>query len=109
MIRNVREVSDEIAILGGQRKVGDTDNSGRRAHRTEDGRTGENSGGPNGVSSRETLYISYPNITEAMHVGDDILIDDEIDLKVEEIHDDHLICLVTNEGFIGSARANIPG
>ncbi|NLI99708.1 MAG: pyruvate kinase [Bacteroidales bacterium] len=111
IIRNVREVSDEIAIL--------VDTKGPEIRTTVaetpiELKTGERIkivGDPTGVSTRETLYISYPNITEAMQEGDDILIDDgEIDLTVEEIHGDHLICLVTNEGFIGSRKSvNIPG
>lgn len=111
IIRNVREVSDEIAIL--------VDTKGPEIRTTVadtpiELKTGERIkvvGDPTGVSSRETLYISYQNITEVMDEGDDILIDDgEIDLRVIEVHDDHLICLVTNEGVVGSRKSvNIPG
>src|SRR5690554_2916239 len=111
IIRNVREVSDEIAIL--------VDTKGPEIRTTVadtpiELKTGERIkvvGDPVGVSSRETLYISYQNITEVMDEGDDILIDDgEIDLRVIEVHDDHLICLVTNEGVVGSRKSvNIPG
>ncbi|MFA5649770.1 MAG: pyruvate kinase [Proteiniphilum sp.] len=111
IIRNVREVSDEIAIL--------VDTKGPEIRTTVadtpiELKTGERIkvvGDPAGVSSRETLYISYQNITEVMDEGDDILIDDgEIDLRVIEVHDDHLICLVTNEGVVGSRKSvNIPG
>jgi pyruvate kinase len=111
IIRNVREVSDEIAILV------DTKGPEIRTTVAEEPielKTGERIkivGDPSGVSSRETIYISYQNITEVMDEGDDILIDDgEIDLRVIEVHDDHLICLVTNEGVVGSRKSvNIPG
>lgn len=111
IVRNVREVSDEIAIL--------VDTKGPEIRTTVaeapiELKTGERIkvvGDPTGVSSRETIYISYQNITEVMDEGDDILIDDgEIDLRVIEVHDDHLICLVTNEGVVGSRKSvNIPG
>ena len=111
IIRNVREVSDEIAILV------DTKGPEIRTTVAEEPielKTGERIkvvGDPTGISSKETLYISYQNITEAMDEGDDILIDDgEIDLRVIEVHEDHLICLVTNEGVVGSRKSvNIPG
>ena len=111
IIRNVREVSNEIAIL--------VDTKGPEIRTTVaespiELKTGERIkivGDPTGISSRETLYISYLNITAEMREGDDILIDDgEIDLRVEEVHEDHLVCLVTNEGIIGSRKSvNIPG
>ncbi len=111
IIRNVREVSNEIAIL--------VDTKGPEIRTTVaetpiELKTGERIkvvGDQSGISSRETLYISYRNITAEMREGDDILIDDgEIDLRVEEVHEDHLVCLVTNEGIIGSRKSvNIPG
>lgn len=111
IIRNVREVSDEIAILV------DTKGPEIRTTFAEDPielKLGERIkivGDPSGISSRETIYISYPNITEAMKVGDDILIDDgEIDLKVEEVNENYLVCVAANEGVIGSRKSvNIPG
>ncbi len=111
IIRNVREVSDEIAIL--------VDTKGPEIRTTVaetpiELKTGERIkvvGDPSGISSREALYISYRNITAEMREGDDILIDDgEIDLRVAEVHEDHLVCIVTNEGIIGSRKSvNIPG
>ena len=58
-------------------------------------------GNPNGISSRETIYFSYPNLIERMDVGKDILIDDgEVDLKVTEVHDTYLICVSQNDGIV---------
>lgn len=111
IIRNVREVSGQIAIL--------VDTKGPEIRTTQaeapiELRTGAQIrivGDPAGISSAETLYISYPNIAREMHLGDDILIDDgEIDLKVIDISSDHLLCTVNNDGTIGSRKSvNIPG
>lgn len=67
-------------------------------------------GNPEGISSKETIYVSYPNLTERMDVGKDILIDDgEVDLKVTEVHEKYLICVCQNDGIVGSRKSvNIP-
>lgn len=111
IIHNVREVSDQIAIL--------VDTKGPEIRTTVVDEpielvAGDNIkvvGNPDGISSKETLYITYRKITEAMHVGDDILIDDgEIDLEVIEVNKDHLLCQVKNDGEVGSRKSvNIPG
>ena len=111
IINNTREVSEEIAIL--------VDTKGPEIRTTvadEDiqlstGDIIKIAGDPTGVSSKEAIYLSYPNIAEQMDVGDDILIDDgEVDLKVIEVNGDHLICKAANDGVIGSRKSvNIPG
>ncbi len=111
IINNVREVSDGIAILV------DTKGPEIRTTVTEDDielKTGDQikiAGNPTGVSSRDTIFISYPNIASEMHVGDDILIDDgEVDLNVVAVYDDHIVCNVMNDGVVGSRKSvNIPG
>jgi len=111
IIHNVRQVSCQIAILV------DTKGPEIRTTLAENPialKTGDNIrvvGDPAGVSSRETLYISYAKITDAMHPDDNILIDDgEIDLKVTAVNKDYLICCAMNDGVIGSRKSvNIPG
>jgi pyruvate kinase len=111
IIHNVRAVSSQIAIL--------VDTKGPEIRTTVaeapiELKTGEQIkivGDPAGISSAETLYISYSNIAKEMHLGDDILIDDgEIDLKVIAVNEDYLLCTVNNDGTIGSRKSvNIPG
>lgn len=111
IINNTREVSEEIAIL--------VDTKGPEIRTTVTNKpielkTGEQIkivGDPSGISSKETIYISYSNIADEMHVGDDILIDDgEVDLKVIAVNSDNLICKVMNDGVVGSRKSvNIPG
>ncbi|MGI6073342.1 MAG: pyruvate kinase [Fermentimonas sp.] len=111
IINNVREVSDEIAILV------DTKGPEIRTTVTESdivlsgGDQVKVAGDPNGISSRDTIYVSYSNIASEMAVGEDILIDDgEVDLKVIDIKDGQILCKVMNDGVIGSRKSvNIPG
>ena len=110
IINNVRQVSKRIALL--------VDTKGPEvrttlAHEDISLKTGDVirlEGNPKGISSRETIYVSYTNLTQRMEVGKDILIDDgEVDLKVTEVHDNHLVCVSQNDGIVGSRKSvNIP-
>ncbi len=110
IINNVRQVSYRIALL--------IDTKGPEIRTTvanEDIllKTGDVirvEGNPEGVSSREAIYVSYTNLTQRMEVGKDILIDDgEVDLKVVEVHDNYLVCVSQNDGVVGSRKSvNIP-
>ncbi|HHT33485.1 MAG: pyruvate kinase [Proteiniphilum sp.] len=111
IINNTREVSNRIAIL--------VDTKGPEIRTTVaenpiDLKTGDQVkivGNPAGISTQEAICISYPNITEEMKVGDDILIDDgEIDLKVIAVTPGYLLCSAQNDGTVGSRKSvNIPG
>lgn len=111
IINNVRAVSNHIAIL--------VDTKGPEIRTTVAdapiqltmGDKLKVIGNPDGISCKETIYVSYRNITEEMRVDDDILIDDgEIDLKVLEVRPDYLLCCVQNDGTVGSRKSvNIPG
>ncbi len=110
IITNVRKVSNRIGILI------DTKGPEIRTTFAEEDivlKTGDVirvEGNPEGISSKEAIYISYPNVTERMKVGKNILIDDgEVDLKVTEVHDNYLICVSQNDGTVGSRKSvNIP-
>lgn len=111
IINNVREVSEEIAILVDTKGPEIRTTVANNPIELKTGELVKIVGDPKGVSSNETIYISYSNIAEEMRVGDDILIDDgEVDLKVITVNKDHLICSVMNDGVIGSRKSvNIPG
>ena len=110
IIGNVRQVSSRIGIL--------MDTKGPEIRTTfaeadiilKTGDVIRVEGNAKGLSSREVICISYENIVERMDVGKDILIDDgEVDLKVVEVHADHLICIAQNDGVVGSRKSvNIP-
>lgn len=110
VINDVRKVSDKIAIL--------VDTKGPEIRTTsvdENFKVKENEliklkGDPDQISSRECLYITYPNLVHDLSIGSKILIDDgSIELTVVEKKDDYLICKVENEGEIESKKSiNIP-
>ena len=110
IINNVRQVSTRIALL--------VDTKGPEirttiAHEDILLKTGDVirvEGNPAGISSRDAIYVSYPNLTERMEIGKDILIDDgEVDLRVIEVHDNYLVCISQNDGVVGSRKSvNIP-
>ena len=68
-------------------------------------------GDPEGISSREMLYVSYVKFVEDIKVGQLVLIDDgEVELKVIEKENDYLVCEAINEATIGSRKSiNVPG
>lgn len=111
IINNVRAVSNRIAIL--------VDTKGPEIRTTIAPEpivlaTGERIkvyGNPQGISTKEAICVSYPNIANEMKLDDDILIDDgEIDLKVIDKNPDYLLCSVQNDGTVGSRKSvNIPG
>ena len=113
LIENVRKVSNKIAIL--------VDTKGPEIRTTPmasgsgfDVVAGDNvvvKGNPEGISSRECLYLSYSNIAADVHVGASLLIDDgDIGMEVISKTEDSLVCEVKNHGTIkGRKSVNIPG
>ncbi len=110
IINNVRQVSSRIGLLMDTKgpEIRTTFAEEDIYLKTDDIIRVE--GNPEGISSRETIYVSYPNLTERMDVGKAILIDDgEVDLKVTEVHDTYLVCVSQNDGIVGSRKSvNIP-
>ena len=69
------------------------------------------SGDPNGVTTHEHIYVSYPRFVHDLSVGSTILIDDgDLELKVIEKHEDYLLCEAQNEATMGNRKSvNVPG
>lgn len=111
IINNIRQVSSQIAILVDTKGPEIRTTVAERPIELKTGDLVKIEGDPTGISTAETIYISYPGITEEMQVNDDILIDDgEVDLQVIEVYKTHLICMVKNDGVVGSRKSvNIPG
>ncbi|MFB6317001.1 pyruvate kinase [Saccharicrinis sp. FJH54] len=111
IITNVREVSDDIAIL--------MDTKGPEIRTTVLDKSLEISlgqklklkGAPGVKSSSDCICVSYDKIVDDVSVGSNILIDDgEIDLKVVEKDDEYLYCEALNNGELGSRKSvNVPG
>ncbi len=111
IIRNVREVSDRIALMI------DTKGPEIRTNATENGlevRTGDQvlmKGAPGVKSYENVVCLSYGNVVEEIPVGSRILIDDgDIELVVQSKNDEFLVCEAGNPGIIlGRKSVNIPG
>lgn len=111
IIRDVRTVSDSIAIL--------VDTKGpeiRTANITDPVRISKGErlvikGGGNEPSGEGLLMVDYPNFVRDIPVGSSILIDDgELEMSVVDKSDDGLIALVGNDGFIKNKKSiNVPG
>jgi len=110
MIKNVREVSDSIAIL--------VDTKGPEIRTKNIGepidvKEGDliNIVGGDGQSDQKTVYVSYENIQKEVPVGNQILIDDgDLSLEVISKNDDGLVCRVGNSGQIKNRKSiNTPG
>lgn len=110
VINNVRQVSDKIALL--------LDTKGPEIRTTKaseeipikSGDMIKIKGDPKLLTSREMVYVSYPDFVKDIPVGSSILIDDgDIELCVKEKNDDYLTCLAKNSGYIeGKKSINIP-
>ncbi|MFW6389218.1 MAG: pyruvate kinase [Marinilabiliaceae bacterium] len=111
IVNNIREVSDEIAIL--------LDTKGPEIRTTvsdddiqlEAGHEIILAGKPDEKTTAKKICVSYPGISDDVSVGTHLLIDDgEIDLKVTGKSEDGLLCAIMNNGVLGSRKSvNVPG
>lgn len=113
IIRNVRAVSTQIAILMDTKgpEVRTTAIENDEVIEIKTGDLIKVTGEPSKKSNKELIAVSYPHFVRDLHVGDDILFDDgEIDLKVEIKTEDYLLCRAQNDGKLGSRKSvNVPG
>jgi len=111
IIKNVREVSDKIAIL--------IDTKGPEIRTTisdepiqiKKGKSYKLTGDPGKKSTAEAIYVSLKTFSDDVPLGSMILIDDgEVELKVIKKEKNSLYCKAENDGVIGSRKSvNIPG
>ena len=113
LIRNVREVSNQIGILmdtkGPEVRTTALLNDEKIAFKIGD--RVKIVGNPQMETSRECIAVSYPSFVQDLMVDGCILIDDgDLELKVVEKNSDHLVCEVQNEAVLGSRKSvNVPG
>ena len=111
IVTNIREVSDEIAIL--------IDTKGPEVRTTvsdediqlETGQEIILAGNPDEKTTSEKICVSYTGIADDVSVGSHLLIDDgEIDLEVTGKSEEGLRCHIMNNGVLGSRKSvNVPG
>lgn len=113
IIANVRTVSTEIGILMDTKgpEIRTTINQDDEDFSIQTGDRIRISGDPQGITTIEHIYCSYPNIVNDLSIGTNLLIDDgEIDLLVIEKTKDYVVCEAQNAGKLGSRKSvNIPG
>ncbi len=113
VVNNVRAVSNRIGILmdtkGPEVRTTPTENNVSIPFVTGD--LVKISGDPNGVTTHEHIYVSYPRFVHDLSIGSTILIDDgDLELKVIEKHEDYLLCEAQNEATMGNRKSvNVPG
>jgi pyruvate kinase len=111
IIKNVREVSDKIAII--------LDTKGPEIRTTicdapipvKKGASITITGAPERKSTAADICVNLKSFADDIPLGSMIMIDDgEIELKVMRKEGDSLICKACNDGLVGSRKSvNIPG
>ncbi len=111
IVNNVRAVSPHIGIM--------IDTKGPEIRTTEvkepihykEGDVVKIFGRPGMETTHDIINVSYPNITDDVKVGDDILFDDgELDMRIIENTGPMLVARVQNEGVLGARKSvNVPG
>lgn len=111
IIRNVREVSDKIAILldtkGPEIRTTICDSPIELKKGTEIAIKGD----PAGTTTPEMICVNYKSFVSEVPEGSPILIDDgDLELRVVKRNGDILVCCVENDGTLGSRKSvNLPG
>lgn len=111
IIENVRSVSVRIPFMV------DTKGPEVRTNASEEdvivlkGQKIRIEGDKNKASTKDCIYVNYPDFVKHLEEGKQIMIDDgDIALSVVEKHSDHLVCQVENNGTIkGRKSVNLPG
>ena len=113
IVENVRSVSPSIAILMDTKgaEIRTTTNADDVTLKFQPGDKVTFIGDPSGVSTKETIYLSYSNIANDVRPGVHFLIDDgEIDFLIDSIDGHKIYATAQNGGELGSRKSvNVPG
>ena len=111
MIANVRAVSDRIAILIDTKGPEIRTTSSQEPIVLKKGEKISVIGDPSGKTTKDAIYVSYPQFSSDVALGSGILIDDgEIELKALRKLGNSLECSIENDGTLGSRKSvNVPG
>ena len=110
VIESVRQVSNKIGILLDTKGPEIRTTAATDKISVKSGDFIKMKGDPNGISSSEMVYVSYPDFARDIPDGSIILIDDgDIEFRAVKHEADYVICEVRNEGYIkGRKSVNIP-
>ncbi len=111
VIKNVRKVSEKIAILIDTKGPEIRTTDSQAEVKVKEGQLLKIKGDPSCATTENCIYVNYKDFAPKMEKGKTIMIDDgEIELLIEEKHDEHLICRVINSGVIKPRKSvNLPG
>ncbi len=111
VIKNVREVSDKIAILVDTKGPEIRTTDSQAEVEVKEGQLLKIKGDPYCATTEDCIYVNYKDFVPKMEKGKTIMIDDgEIELQIEEKHEDYLLCRVMNTGIIKPRKSvNLPG
>jgi pyruvate kinase len=110
VIKNVRQVSDRIAILVDTKGPEIRTTVSQEPFQVTFGDLIRVKGDPAGTTSPDCVYVNYENFVQDVSPGTRILIDDgNVELVVNRKENDYLICEARNQGLIeGRKSVNIP-
>lgn len=111
IIRNVREVSDQIAIMIDTKGPEIRTTASDSPVRVREGDIINIIGDPDRKPDGNNIYVNMETFSDEVSPGSRILIDDgDLELKSFKREGKALVCKVMNDGVIGSAKSvNIPG
>ncbi|GJM59855.1 MULTISPECIES: pyruvate kinase [Persicobacter] len=110
VVENVRAVSDKIGILVDTKGPEIRTTKIDEEFRVKPGDEVFMAGDPEGISTRELVYVNYAGFVEDVPAGSRILIDDgDVEFIVKENLGDKLLCIAQNSGPVKSRKSvNIP-
>jgi pyruvate kinase len=111
VIKNIRKVSEDIAILIDTKGPEIRTSSQGESYDVKEGDKIKVIGDPDENLQEGLLPINYLHFCNEINIGNKILIDDgELELIAIEKHENHLICEVGNDGTIKKKKSiNVPG
>lgn len=113
IITNIRTVSEGIGILMDTKgpEVRTTTNKDDEELLFETGDLVKIVGDAQGITTKDVIYVNYPNFVNDLKVGSDMLIDDGIvEICIKEKKDGYLIGEMQNNAKLGSRKSvNVPG
>jgi pyruvate kinase len=112
IVENVRAVSSSIGILMDTKgpEIRTTVNKGDEEIEYRPGDKVVFTGNPDGLTEKEHICLSYPDIAVDLRAGAHILIDDgELSFIVDDIQGGEILATAENSGALGSRKSvNIP-
>ena len=113
IVDNTRAASDSIAIMMDTKgpEVRTTATSTGNPVDYAKGQEVRIVGDPDRLTTEDTIGLNYRGISQVLHVGDRLLIDDgEVGFKVKAIDGDTVVAVAENDGRLGSRKSvNLPG